>query len=123
MEEAKAKERAKVGQDEGREQRWSKETFLKPKKKQAPQTRDKVAAYAGISGRTLEEIKEHGEISPLTEEAAKPLMRERDDEVREEAISHVEKRLKRETPTGGPYEKLTAKDVNHIIKEIIYLKR
>ena len=90
--------------------------------------------FCGMSKRSYEEVKayiafmkEHGEISRLTEEAAKLLIREQDDEVREEAISHVEKQLKRETPTGGTYGKLTAKDVKTLIKEIkrdtIYPKR
>ena len=37
----------------------------------------------------------------ISERAIRPLIYEQDAEVREEAISHVEKRLKRETPTGG----------------------
>jgi len=57
--EEEAKERAEEGRVKGRMHRWSGATFPKPEEKtRAPRVRDKVASFAGVSGRTLEKIVE-----------------------------------------------------------------
>ena len=60
-------------------------------------------------------IEENPTFVGTSEGAMRPLIGEQDKEVKEAGISHVEKRLKRETPTGGVYEKLTAEDVKLVI--------
>lgn len=73
-------------------------------------------------------IKEHSKILSLTAEAVKPLMREPDEEVREEAISTIAKSLNYHRPPGSKKEvkKPTAKDVKEVIeieREMIERKR
>ena len=65
-------------------------------------------------------IKEHGDLSPLSEKAAKPLIREQDTEVREEAIVSVKKHLDlpKDGDTGRFKKKLTVKDVKIVIDVI-----
>ena len=55
----------------------------------------------------------------LSEGAARPLFTEKNPVVKAKAISHVEKLLKRETPTGGKYKKkITIGEVKIGIKKI-----
>jgi phage N-6-adenine-methyltransferase len=55
----------------------------------------------------------------LPENVARPLISIQDEEIKENAIQHVENLLKRETPTGGAYtEKITKGDVEQIIQKV-----
>ncbi len=59
-----------------------------------------------------------GKNFPVTSEAIKVLNREKDPEIKEKAISHIENILNRETPNGGKYtDKLTSKDVGQLIEK------
>ena len=79
--------------------------------------------FCGMSKRSYEEVKahiafieEHGEISPLTEEAVKPLIREQDTEVRDEAIKKISEDVIGKQHAGrGHKKKITAEDVKIVI--------
>lgn len=62
--------------------------------------------------RYLDFIEEYPEISGLAESTVKPLINEQNEEIKQKAITHVEKIAIRETPTGGTYKKeITGKDI------------
>ena len=62
------------------------------------------------------------EFSDMSADAIRPLIREKDEEVRDKAISHIEKTLNRRTPQGGKYNKPpTKRDVVAVIDKILDL--
>jgi hypothetical protein len=86
----------------------------------------KTAEMCDLSPETVAEIdrvtgfvEEHKELSRLTTDAIKPLMKISDPEKQKEAISHVEKALNRKTPTGGAIKKrLTKPEVEKIVEKV-----
>ena len=86
----------------------------------------KTAEMCDLSPETVAEIdrvtgfvEKHKDLSRLTTAAIKPLMRIKDPETKEKAISYVEKVLNRKTPTGGTYTKrLTEPEVEKIIEKV-----
>ena len=62
------------------------------------------------------EFQQETDLSALSEKAAKPLIREQDKEIREAAISTVEKTLNYHKPPGSKTKKkLTARNVKEVI--------
>lgn len=62
--------------------------------------------------RYLDFIEEYPDMSGLAERTVKPLINEQNEEIKQKAITHVEKIAIRETPTGAKYKKkITGKDV------------
>jgi len=45
------------------------------------------------------------DLSVISAKALKPLINEKNEEIKQKAISHVEKLVNRKTPTGGKYNK------------------
>jgi protein gp37 len=84
---------------------------------------DQVAENCGLEKKTVDEVKrvadfcdQHSEISELSTHAIMPLIRERNDKVREKAILKCSERLKGEVGAGrGNTKKLTEKDVRAIV--------
>lgn len=67
----------------------------------------------------LELCEENPHLCGLSTRAIQPLISEPDEEIREEAISHVENLANRKTPTGGKYhQKITENQVREVITKI-----
>lgn len=83
-----------------------------------PRTAEQIDGYLDLILDLVDRgIPEDRAFAGLPEGAARPLLSIQDDEIRENAISHVETALKRETPTGGNYtDKLTSNDVKGIVE-------
>ena len=72
-----------------------------------------------VDGLEKRGIPQETTIVGLPEGVARPLIAIQDEEIKENAIRHVENLLKRETPTGGAYnEKITKGDVEQIIQKV-----
>ena len=79
----------------------------------APETVAEIDRVTGF-------VEEHKDLSRLTTAAIKPLMRIKDPEKRQEAVSIVEKTLNRKTPTGGVIKKrLTKPEIEKIIEKVL----
>lgn len=91
-----------------------------------PKTADKIEKYLDLideilKGENLEEFKKEP-MSTLSESGVRPLIREKDPEVREKAIESVKKSLKtgKHPVTGrfmGKKERITHKDVEQIVQK------
>lgn len=92
-----------------------------------PENIEKLKELCIKKDRTWREIeqvanfcKKYGEISPLSSEAIKPLIREKDPEIREKAIESVKKSLDlpKDANTGRFKKKITVKDTRLILKDL-----
>ena len=81
---------------------------------------DQIESYIDlVDGLEKKGIPQESTIVRLPEGIARPLIAIQDEEIKENAIQHVENLLKRETPTGGAYnEKITKGDVDQIIQKV-----
>ena len=69
--------------------------------------------------RRNEFIEDHPDLSVLSTKALRPLIREKDKDIKAKAISIVENSLKRETPTGGKVKKkITTGETKKIIHNL-----
>ncbi len=79
------------------------------KRKKVKYLLDAANIYAELPGKNF----------PVSVDALRPLIREKDPVVIEKVISHIQNALKRETPQGGKYhKKLTAGNVMQIIHQV-----
>jgi hypothetical protein len=86
---------------------------------------DEVQEACGLSRQAVDEVKqaakfcvEHADFSALPSKPIIALIRVKDEQVKQNAIRHVENALKRETPMGGKYTKtLTEREVKKIIEK------
>ena len=97
--------------------RWKKDPNWCHKCKNAV---DQIESYIDlVDGLEKKGIPQESTMVRLPERIARPLIAIQDEEIKENAIQHVENLLKRETPTGGAYnEKITKGDVDQIIQKV-----
>jgi len=87
---------------------------------------DKIGEKCDLAPETVKEIKkvagfveDHPALASSSTKAIEPLMKIKDPEIKEKAISAAEKILKRKTPTGGIIKKrLTKPEVEEIIEKV-----